>query len=41
MPNTEDTTAFRVIALGDAKVETNSPIGLQEQEANPEQRYDE
>lgn len=41
MPNTEDVTPLRLIALGDAKVETNSPTGLQEQEANPDQRYDE
>jgi hypothetical protein len=41
MPNTEDATPLRVIALGDAKVETNSPTGLQEQEVNPDQRYDE
>jgi hypothetical protein len=41
MPNTEDVTPFRLIELGDAKVETNSPSGLQELEANPEQRFDE
>lgn len=41
MPNTEDVIQLRLIALGDAKAETNSPVGLEVQEVNPEQRYDE
>lgn len=41
MPKTEERLDLDLIWLGDAKAETNSPTGLQYEEANPEEFYDE
>jgi hypothetical protein len=34
-------TAHELLVLGDANEETNSPTGFQEQELNPDEKYDE
>ncbi|MET3528170.1 hypothetical protein ABID41_003309 [Phenylobacterium koreense] len=34
-------SSFELLALGDAVAETNSPTGDQEQELNPDEKYDE
>jgi hypothetical protein len=41
MPKSDDRPDPILIWLGDAKAETNSPTGLQAEEANPEEFYDE